>query len=403
MDIEEANKFINSLVKNLQVLCHGHVNFNNSIQVIGHLYLNVDSQTNIDYIVNEKVCKNDNSSTMFVSNSYHSEPKAKVNKIPETQQAPDKSNDLTSGHFNMANQRSTSHPQHNLNQTNDTFGPNRKKRIRPEKQYIIHPPKIFKPTVTEVSPLRQPSVRSPQSDFVDNDRNLFHKSNQPSTSATNSSYNTESVSQSRIHNSEPDEEENKPFQVIPSIDLEIDLSRVKAEPVDRGEDDGSTNFTSGVGTSEASTPNNDNNCDNSVLADDMCSDDYLIGLRDKTLGLYPTSLQQSSDLASSSSFNLSSSSTAVGSSSFYNSKNSPVTMMSAEQIEKIMGNSKKKTVISVKMKQDICRIKDNCPQITQSGIIKIVQKKYGIVIGQSTVATILQSKDRWMSLFDDSY
>ncbi|ESO87871.1 hypothetical protein LOTGIDRAFT_234872, partial [Lottia gigantea] len=81
MDAEEANKFINSLVKNLQVLCHGHVNFNNSIQVIGHLYLNVDSQTNIDYIVNEKVCKNDTSSTVFVSNSYHSEqPQKKTAK-----------------------------------------------------------------------------------------------------------------------------------------------------------------------------------------------------------------------------------------------------------------------------------------------------------------------------------
>ncbi|ESO90342.1 hypothetical protein LOTGIDRAFT_233838 [Lottia gigantea] len=78
MDVGEANKFINALVKNLQVLCHGHVNFNSSIQVIGHLYLNVDSDTNIDYIVNEKVCKSDLSSTVFVSKSYHSEPKTPV-------------------------------------------------------------------------------------------------------------------------------------------------------------------------------------------------------------------------------------------------------------------------------------------------------------------------------------
>ncbi|XP_050398007.2 uncharacterized protein LOC126815931 isoform X6 [Patella vulgata] len=96
MDPEEANKFINALVKNLQVLCHGHVNFNTSIQVIGHLYLNVDSDTNIDYIVNEKVCKNDTSSTVFVSKSYHSEPKGSakpesdINKEQIGQKSPQK-------------------------------------------------------------------------------------------------------------------------------------------------------------------------------------------------------------------------------------------------------------------------------------------------------------------------
>ncbi|KAK6174498.1 hypothetical protein SNE40_017763 [Patella caerulea] len=101
MDPEEANKFINALVKNLQVLCHGHVNFNNSIQVIGHLYLNVDSDTNIDYIVNEKVCKNDTSSTVFVSKSYHSEPKGSAK--PES--------DVNKGQIGQKS------PQKNLNQT----------------------------------------------------------------------------------------------------------------------------------------------------------------------------------------------------------------------------------------------------------------------------------------------
>ncbi|XP_050419203.1 B-cell lymphoma 6 protein homolog isoform X5 [Patella vulgata] len=73
MDDEVAQKFINSVVKNLQVLCHSNVDFNKNVEVIGHLYLNVDSCTKLNYIVNEKVCRNESSSTVFVSNSFHAE------------------------------------------------------------------------------------------------------------------------------------------------------------------------------------------------------------------------------------------------------------------------------------------------------------------------------------------
>ncbi|XP_050398211.1 zinc finger protein 768 isoform X3 [Patella vulgata] len=78
MNDDEAIRFINSLVKNLQVLCHGSVEFKNKVEVIGHLYLNVDSDTKFDYVVNEKVCKNEESSTTFVSNSFHAAPKKTV-------------------------------------------------------------------------------------------------------------------------------------------------------------------------------------------------------------------------------------------------------------------------------------------------------------------------------------
>ncbi|KAK6185738.1 hypothetical protein SNE40_007904 [Patella caerulea] len=74
MDNDVASKFINSIVKNLQLLCHSDVNFNENVEIIGHLYLNVDSNSKYNYFVNEKVCKNDESSTVFVSNSFHAEP-----------------------------------------------------------------------------------------------------------------------------------------------------------------------------------------------------------------------------------------------------------------------------------------------------------------------------------------
>ncbi|GFS10673.1 hypothetical protein ElyMa_006651700 [Elysia marginata] len=76
MNGESANKFISALVKSLQTLCHGYVDFNDGIEIIGHLYLNIDSGPSFDYIVKEKVCKNAESGTIFVSKSFqaHSPP-----------------------------------------------------------------------------------------------------------------------------------------------------------------------------------------------------------------------------------------------------------------------------------------------------------------------------------------
>ncbi|KAK3799030.1 hypothetical protein RRG08_051316 [Elysia crispata] len=76
MNGESANKFISALVKSLQTLCHGYVEFNDGIEIIGHLYLNIDSGSSFDYIVKEKVCKNAESGTIFVSKSFqaHSPP-----------------------------------------------------------------------------------------------------------------------------------------------------------------------------------------------------------------------------------------------------------------------------------------------------------------------------------------
>jgi len=78
MDFDSSSKFIASLAKFLQSLCNGYVDFDKGVEVIGHIYLNVDSDTGkkIDYVLNEKVCKNDNSVT-FISNSFHAQPAEK--------------------------------------------------------------------------------------------------------------------------------------------------------------------------------------------------------------------------------------------------------------------------------------------------------------------------------------
>ncbi|KAH9510184.1 hypothetical protein Btru_043695 [Bulinus truncatus] len=74
MDFDSSSKFISSLAKFLQSLCNGYVEFNSGVEVIGHIYLNVDTGKKIDYILNEKVCKTDENSVTFISNSFHAQP-----------------------------------------------------------------------------------------------------------------------------------------------------------------------------------------------------------------------------------------------------------------------------------------------------------------------------------------
>jgi len=74
MDLDSSSKFISSLAKFLQSLCNGYVEFDNGVEVIGHIYINVDTGKKIDYILNEKVCKNDQNSVTFISNSFHATP-----------------------------------------------------------------------------------------------------------------------------------------------------------------------------------------------------------------------------------------------------------------------------------------------------------------------------------------
>ena len=80
---EAASKFINALIKSVQTLCHGYLEFHNGVQIIGHINLNVDEGTSLDYILKEKVCKDSDNSTLFISNSFHAEPKAVHEQVHE--------------------------------------------------------------------------------------------------------------------------------------------------------------------------------------------------------------------------------------------------------------------------------------------------------------------------------
>ncbi|XP_059147071.1 uncharacterized protein LOC131934887 isoform X11 [Physella acuta] len=96
MDFDSSSKFIQSLAKFLQSLCNGYVDFDKGVEVIGHIYINVDSDTGkkVDYVLNEKVCKNDNSIT-FISNSFHAQPAEKPKPIPKKAAEPEKQNEDT--------------------------------------------------------------------------------------------------------------------------------------------------------------------------------------------------------------------------------------------------------------------------------------------------------------------
>lgn len=80
MDSDSSSKFIASLTKFLQSLCNGYVEFQNGVELAGHIYLSIDTGEKIDYILHEKVCKNDENSVTFVSNSFHAQPPADKKK-----------------------------------------------------------------------------------------------------------------------------------------------------------------------------------------------------------------------------------------------------------------------------------------------------------------------------------
>ncbi|XP_050397150.1 uncharacterized protein LOC126815510 isoform X2 [Patella vulgata] len=89
MDEEAANVFMTNLVKNIQMLCHGHLPFSDNVEVIGHLYLNIDCGKKLNYIVNEKYSKL-NQATTFTSNSFHAEPsKDKSSHAKNSSNAPE--------------------------------------------------------------------------------------------------------------------------------------------------------------------------------------------------------------------------------------------------------------------------------------------------------------------------
>jgi len=80
MDCEAATRFMSGLVKSIQELCESNVKFRDGVELVGHLYLNVDSgstkESSVDYILKENVCRNKKKETIFVSKSYASQAQA---------------------------------------------------------------------------------------------------------------------------------------------------------------------------------------------------------------------------------------------------------------------------------------------------------------------------------------
>ena len=70
LDMAAANRFISSLSKSLQALCHGCMDFDSGIEIGGYIYVSVDRGNKLDYVLNEMVEKSDNNSMKFISNSY---------------------------------------------------------------------------------------------------------------------------------------------------------------------------------------------------------------------------------------------------------------------------------------------------------------------------------------------
>ncbi|RUS74168.1 hypothetical protein EGW08_018083, partial [Elysia chlorotica] len=91
MDFDSSSKFVASLAKFLQSLCNGYVDFDKGVEVIGHIHINVDSDLGkkVDYVLNERVCKNDNSIT-FISNSFPAQPAEKPQPPSKKAQESDK-------------------------------------------------------------------------------------------------------------------------------------------------------------------------------------------------------------------------------------------------------------------------------------------------------------------------
>jgi len=70
IDVAIANRFISSLSKSLQALCHGCMDFDSGIEIGGYIYVKIDSESKADYVVDEKVQKSTDNSMKFVSNSF---------------------------------------------------------------------------------------------------------------------------------------------------------------------------------------------------------------------------------------------------------------------------------------------------------------------------------------------
>jgi hypothetical protein len=111
MDNAKASEFLTSLVKSVQALCNGYIDYNSTVQVIGHIHLNIDNQTEFDYMLLEDVHNSANEdAALFTSRSYYS--KLPMHVASQMQNNSDSSvlcnNKRESGHIPQRNNNSRS-------------------------------------------------------------------------------------------------------------------------------------------------------------------------------------------------------------------------------------------------------------------------------------------------------
>jgi len=86
MDYNASIQFISSLAKSLGTLCNGYIGFDQWVQVSGTLHLTLDTGKIIQCVIDEKVCRNDETSATLISNSSVAQP-AEIADLGENREA----------------------------------------------------------------------------------------------------------------------------------------------------------------------------------------------------------------------------------------------------------------------------------------------------------------------------
>ncbi|XP_050398140.1 uncharacterized protein LOC126816055 isoform X6 [Patella vulgata] len=369
MNEAAASNFINSLVRNLQVLCHSNVEFRNDIEVVGHLYLKVDKAKKFNYIVDEKVCKNDASSTMFVSNSYHSVNTAQKKK--DEQQGENTS-------------KSTSETGENTNNEQARLNP-----PKPDSQPGMSPMSTGTPDIYKTPTKR--GLRSPDGG---------HGRKHPRLSSDGTSHQSFSFSLQRDRESPLKKDRSGSFSAsqdsssshsfkdnFKNDSVEIDLTNIKEEVDDKSAIQASCFFSQEQQHQMLEQ--------SSVHSFSNQSKDSSTG--EETLGLYPIALHQNENQNLDSLAHLSSS--VAGGSQGASFGQSPQQMPQFLSEMQIFQDQRK--ILSLEEKVELLNMFDSESSATNimGNIIQDIRRKYGV--GRTSVYRFLKNRDSIMKQYQE--
>ncbi|XP_050398184.1 uncharacterized protein LOC126816063 isoform X2 [Patella vulgata] len=358
MNEKTAANFINSLVKNLQVLCHSNLDFSQNIEVIGHLYLNIDSSKKINYIVNEKVCKNGEASTMFVSNSFHAEDKKQKPEPEPSNQDPTEVDNRT----NFSKHKRTMSSDVELGQS---YGSNLKFQHRFKKHQVPVPNPEHNNSISTAGPL--PAKVSRQSYSYDFE---------PPVTFYHDSAHRNPLLSSPLSNQVQD----------------VDLSRVKHEP--GGQTPLSACSYPSLGSAETVSKSGESHFKFSPLHNtgQMTSNEDSLNINEKTAEFYPigmmSHLKQRSQITTSATTALPSISTLT------NSYGSADTSSMQSLMAHNLGYPERHT-LSLKDKIDIIKAVESSERPSQ----KALALQFGV--SQPAINRILKKRDIYIAKFEN--